>query len=47
MIVSIVVQGPFKVKGFITADYKKCEQNPNRGDPMVCTICGGKMVHFV
>ena len=26
--------GPFKVKRYITAHYKKCEQNPNRGDPM-------------
>ena len=39
--------GPFKVKRYITAHYKTCEQNPNRGDSMQCTICEEEMVHFV
>ena len=34
--------GPFKVKRYIIAHYKKCKANPNGGDPMQCTICGGK-----
>ena len=37
--------GPFKVKRYIIVHYKKCKANPNRGDPMQCTICGEKNWH--
>ena len=34
--------GPFKVQRYLKTHLKKCPDNPNRGPPVQCTICGEK-----